>query len=128
MTSDDTFKDSRVMQDGLGVPFAPLRSPAADALDCYSRSLPGEPRFTLLGRDPHAPAVIRHWANMREYEGESVEKVNDARGIAQAMEEYRASLVKIDPALELVRVTTAKAHAAEEEGALRRLVRRLKGG
>ena len=33
--------------------------------DCYDRKLEGEPHFTLLARDPQAPAVLRAWAAKR---------------------------------------------------------------
>lgn len=33
--------------------------------DCYKNALPDEPMFTLLGRDPQAPAVIRQWVYQR---------------------------------------------------------------
>lgn len=34
--------------------------------DCYSRALPDEPLFTLLARDPTAPACVAFWATNRE--------------------------------------------------------------
>lgn len=33
--------------------------------DCYSRAMPDEPMFTLLGRDPAAPDCLRKWAKDR---------------------------------------------------------------
>lgn len=33
--------------------------------DCYARALPGEPRFTLLGRDPEFYSLVLEWATRR---------------------------------------------------------------
>jgi hypothetical protein len=41
--------------------------------------------FVLLARDKHAPIVIAIWASLREAEGESPEKVEEARSCADAM-------------------------------------------
>lgn len=57
--------------------------------DCYQRAEPDEPMFTLLARDPVAPTVIRLWAAQKWQEGESPEKIAEARGIADAMEAWR---------------------------------------
>ena len=34
--------------------------------DCYTKALPDEPMFTLLGRDPAAPYVVIFWCKMRQ--------------------------------------------------------------
>ena len=39
--------------------------------DCYSRALPNEETFTLLGRDAAAPATIRFWALERVKQGKN---------------------------------------------------------
>lgn len=95
--------------------------------DCYSKALPGEPRFTLIGRDPHAPAVIRHWANLREYEGEIDPKIDGARKIASDMEAYRAELVKADEAAEAQRIADIERTIAVDNSILRRAVNALRG-
>ena len=59
------------------------------AYDCYANAAPDEPLFVLLGRDRHAPMLVRLWARMREEEGEAPEKVAEARSCAAAMEAYR---------------------------------------
>jgi hypothetical protein len=33
--------------------------------DCASRAMPDEPTFTLLARDPQAPALVEAWAQGR---------------------------------------------------------------
>ncbi len=33
--------------------------------DCYDKAEPDEPLFTLLARDPAAPATVRFWVAMR---------------------------------------------------------------
>lgn len=45
--------------------------------------------FTLLGRDPDAPMLIRLWASIRARSGERPEKVAEAMHCANAMEAYR---------------------------------------
>ena len=37
-----------------------------DDHDCYHRALPGEPRFTLLARDPRFFRLVNAWADDRE--------------------------------------------------------------
>lgn len=67
-----------------------------DKDDCAQVSLPGEPMFTLLGRDVHAPGLVRAWADEREdlvAQGRAPEsdraKIADARQIAHQMEAWR---------------------------------------
>ena len=57
--------------------------------DCYANAKPDEPLFVLLGRDKHAPALVRLWAEMRELDGEDSEKVVEALSCAREMEVYR---------------------------------------
>lgn len=63
--------------------------------DCYANAEPNEPMFILLGRDPHAAAAVRKWADDREEmigAGEKPETdwpmVIEARQCAEAMELY----------------------------------------
>ncbi len=60
------------------------------AFDCYANAEPDEPMFVLLGRDIHAPEVVRFWVELRLLEGESAEKTGEALDCAEAMERYRA--------------------------------------
>jgi hypothetical protein len=57
--------------------------------DCYANAEPDEPMFVLLGRDEHAPALVRAWASMRKGMNEAPAKVQEALNCAKAMEEYR---------------------------------------
>ena len=57
--------------------------------DCYANALPDEPMFVLLGRDRHAPKLVRLWAEMREADGEKADRVAEARACADAMEKWR---------------------------------------
>jgi hypothetical protein len=57
--------------------------------DCYANAEPDEPMFVLLGRDPQAPALVEHWAGVREANGEDAAKVAEARACAQSMREFR---------------------------------------
>lgn len=53
---------------------------------------PGEPSFTLLGRDPQAPAIVEAWAEGRALaEPEDKEKVAEARAKAEEMRRWRAT-------------------------------------
>ncbi len=56
--------------------------------DCYANADPDEPMFILLGRDKHAPALVRMWADLRAQDGEDHAKVQEARDCAQAMQEW----------------------------------------
>jgi hypothetical protein len=56
--------------------------------DCYANAEPDEPMFILLGRDVHAPALVRDWADRREREGEDPAKVAEARACAKAMSDF----------------------------------------
>lgn len=55
----------------------------------YDKAAVDEPMFTLLARDPLAPALIRMWAAQMWQQGEKIEKVTEARGIADAMEAWK---------------------------------------
>lgn len=59
--------------------------------DCYAHAEPDEPMFVLLGRDQHAPEVVRYWAALREQMHEDPAKIVEARECAQAMEQFRAA-------------------------------------
>ncbi len=53
--------------------------------DCYDKAEPDEPVFVLLGRDPHASALVEMWANVRQELGEDPEKVAEARHCSDEM-------------------------------------------
>ena len=57
------------------------------AFDCYENAEPDEPMFVLLGRDRHAPSLVRLWAMLRHDEGEDLGKVEEAFRCADAMDE-----------------------------------------
>jgi hypothetical protein len=64
--------------------------------------MPDEPVFTLMGRDPQAPRLIREWADQREERiaaGHSpitdYAAVARARALADEMEEWRHEVVKL---------------------------------
>lgn len=54
--------------------------------DCYAEAGPDEPMFVLLGRDRHAPLLVRLWALLRHEEGEEEAKVREALECADEME------------------------------------------
>lgn len=57
--------------------------------DCYENAEPDEPMFVLLGRDKHAPILVRIWAELRELDNENPKKIQEARYCAESMEHYR---------------------------------------
>lgn len=66
------------------------------AFDCEGKALPDEPKFTLLARDPHAPQLVRDWAQRREGTIDARERpasdmaiVIEARKCADDMERWR---------------------------------------
>lgn len=63
--------------------------------DCYANAEPDEPMFILLGRDPTASLLVRHWILLRKLLGmTSAEKLQEARACADAMEAWARSLGK----------------------------------
>ena len=60
--------------------------------DCYFNADPDEPMFILLGRDRHAPELVRLWAHKRRMQGESPEKIAEAEACADAMDKWRVEL------------------------------------
>jgi hypothetical protein len=62
--------------------------------DCYANAGPDEPMFVLLGRDKHAPTLVRLWAILRTGEGEDETKVAEAFACAKAMEKHQLSIGK----------------------------------
>lgn len=57
--------------------------------DCYDAAEPDEPMFVLLARDPHAPYLVRLWADLREQQGGIPERIKEALDCAAAMEKWR---------------------------------------
>jgi len=57
--------------------------------DCYTNAEPDEPMFVLLGRDKHAPLLVRLWADLRRMEGEDPEKVAEAIRCVNLMNTFR---------------------------------------
>ena len=66
--------------------------------DCYENAEPDEPMFVLLARDPHAPPIVRAWADYYESEGlegfdekpseDRTRKAAEARACAKSMEQW----------------------------------------
>lgn len=57
--------------------------------DCYANAEPDEPMFVLLARDMSAPALVRRWAEQRQFTDGDMPKVHEALACADAMEEWR---------------------------------------
>jgi hypothetical protein len=86
--------------------------------DCYDRAKPTEPRFTLLGRDPQAPAAIARWAEDRlaaikagEKPDSDADLVVEALDCARAMIAYRQRL----EAKKAKRAATGPADAGDDD-------------
>jgi hypothetical protein len=65
--------------------------------DCYTNLEDDEPYFLLMGRDPHASALVRQWATKRQQAinigtkpPDDREQVMEALSCADAMDAYRA--------------------------------------
>jgi hypothetical protein len=70
------------------------------AYDCYAKAEPDEPLFVLLARDPHAPELVRRWAELRALEigpDGPREKVTEAMECAIQMERWRESRLAGSP-------------------------------
>ena len=59
--------------------------------DCYDKAEDDEPMFTLLARDPMAPALVRLWADSRGVLDPNCppDKLREARVLAVKMEEWK---------------------------------------
>ena len=62
--------------------------------DCYANAAPDEPMFVLLGRDKHAPTLVRLWALLRQYDGETDDKIAEALACADAMDQHAVKIGK----------------------------------
>jgi len=69
---------------------------------CWNRADDDEQVFVLRQHDRHAPALIRLWAEMREKEGEDEDIVNEAREVAQLMEDASISQGRVFLSLDAV--------------------------
>lgn len=56
---------------------------------CYENAKPNEPMFTLLARDKLAPEIVREWAYRALAAGTPMEKVTEARRVADEMENWQ---------------------------------------
>ncbi len=57
--------------------------------DAHQKADGDEPLFTLLARDPLAPALVELWANLREQLAGNPSKVDEARRCAGDMKRWR---------------------------------------
>ena len=62
--------------------------------DCYAAAKSDAPMFVLLGRDRHAPTLVRIWALLRAREGEDTAKVSEAFRCADLMDTWAIGLGK----------------------------------
>lgn len=86
------------------------------AFDCYANADPDEPMFVLLGRDKHAPTLVRIWALLRAYDGESEEKIAEALTCADAMDSHAVKLGKaqwLSSTMQIALLSAATARLSE---------------
>lgn len=55
--------------------------------EAFAKAEPDEPYFTLLGRDPEAPRLVREWASVSD--DQPLEQRLEAERVADAMERWR---------------------------------------
>jgi len=84
------------------------------AFRCFEAALPDEPIFTILGRDPAAPATLRFWADERARLGKTetaddLDRMSDANRDANLMLRWRVENANVGPngesAWHLVKIT-----------------------
>jgi hypothetical protein len=73
-----------------------------DGDSCWNIAEDDEQIFIFRERDRHAPALIRLWAEMREKEGEDKGTVNEAREVAQLMEDAQTAQGRVTLSLDAV--------------------------
>lgn len=56
---------------------------------CYDRAEPNEPIFVLRAQDIIAPEIVREWAFRAKKAGAPREKVDEARRLADQMEDWQ---------------------------------------
>ncbi len=56
---------------------------------CYEKAAPDEPIFVLRAQDMLAPEIVREWAYRAAVEGSPREKVDEARRLADRMEDWQ---------------------------------------
>lgn len=60
-----------------------------DVIKCYENAAEDEPLFVLRAQDILAPEIVREWAFRAVAAGTPIEKVDEARRVADAMENYQ---------------------------------------
>lgn len=63
----------------------------------YEKAAPDEPVFTLRAQDTLAPEVVREWAYRALVAGAPIEKVEEARRVADTMENWQVANTKKVP-------------------------------
>jgi hypothetical protein len=63
----------------------------------YEKAAPDEPVFTLRAQDALAPEIVREWAYRAIAAGSPLEKVDEARRCADAMENWQIANTKKVP-------------------------------
>lgn len=68
-----------------------------DGIPCYDKAANDEPLFVLRAQDMLAPEIVREWAYRAQVSGTPIEKVEEARRAADAMEDWQIANSKKVP-------------------------------
>lgn len=60
-----------------------------DPNSCLNKATDDEPVFVLRAHDPLADAIVERWIDACEFVGIHLDKLDDARALAESMREWR---------------------------------------
>ena len=66
-----------------------MSSTKQEGISSLDKLEPDEPAFVLRARDIIAPEIVREWAFRAQVEGSPIEKCDNARKIADEMEQWQ---------------------------------------
>lgn len=69
----------------------------AEGNPCYDKASDDEPLFVLRSQDSLAPEIVREWAYRAQVSGTPMEKVEEARRVADQMEDWQIANSKKVP-------------------------------
>jgi hypothetical protein len=66
-----------------------MSSTKNEGVSCFDKADPDEPVFVLRAQDMLSPEIVREWAYRAQCEGAPIAKCDEARRIADAMEQWQ---------------------------------------
>jgi len=66
-----------------------MSSTKNEGVSCFDKADPDEPVFVLRAQDMLGPEIVREWAYRAQCEGAPIAKCDEARRIADAMEQWQ---------------------------------------